>query len=149
MANMQKAKDGDKVRVHYTGKLKDGKVFGTSGQREPLEFTLGESNVIQGFQQAVAGMEVGESKTIQLAPDQAYGSHREDLVIEVERSVLPSNVEPEVGQSLNYRQPDGRHVPLTVTEVSQSSVKLDGNHPLAGKRLTFDLALVEIVERAS
>ncbi len=142
---MEKAKNGDTVRVHYTGKLGDGRVFGTSVGREPLELTLGERDVIAGFQDAVVGMAVGERKTIQIGPDHAYGPHRQDLIIEVERGVLPPNVEPEVGQRLEYRQPDGEAMPVTVTNVSESTVTLDTNHPLAGKQLTFDLELVEIV----
>ncbi|NIO33175.1 MAG: peptidylprolyl isomerase [Gemmatimonadetes bacterium] len=143
---MQKAKNGDTVRVHYTGKLKDGNVFDTSVRREPLEFTLGESKVIRGVQEAVAGMAVGESKTIQVPPDKAYGAHRRDQVFEVVRGELPATVEPEVGQRFEYRQPDGPAIPLTVTEVTEETVTLDGNHPLAGKELTFDLELVGIVE---
>jgi FKBP-type peptidyl-prolyl cis-trans isomerase 2 len=142
---MEKAKHGDTVRVHYTGKLGGGRVFGTSAGREPLELTLGERDVIAGFQHAVVGMAVGERKTFQIGPDNAYGPHRQDLIIEVERGVLAPNVKPEVGQRLEYRQPDGQTVAVTVTNVSESTVTLDTNHPLAGKQLTFDLELVEIV----
>ncbi len=142
---MLSAKNGDTVRVHYTGKLEDGTIFDTSARREPLQFTLGERSLIRGFEQAVVGMAVGESKQVRIAADQAYGAHREDLVFEVERGVLPPNVEPTVGQRLEYRQKDGTPVPLTVTDVSDSTVTLDSNHPLAGKDLTFDLELVEIV----
>lgn len=144
-ANMVRAKNGDTVRVHYTGKLEDGSVFDTSARREPLQFTLGERSLIRGFEQAVVGMAVGESKTVEIAPDQAYGPRREDLVVEVERDVLPPDVEPAVGQRLEYSRPNGTPIPLTVTNVSESTVTLDSNHPLAGKGLTFDLELVEII----
>jgi FKBP-type peptidyl-prolyl cis-trans isomerase 2 len=144
---MQKAKDGDTVRVHYTGRLQDGGVFDTSVQREPLQFTLGKSKVIRGVQEAVAGMAVGESKTVELPPDKAYGMHRDDLVFEVGRNAIPPTIEPKVGQRLEYRQQDGGPaVPLTVRDVNEQTVTLDSNHPLAGKRLTFDLELVGIVE---
>lgn len=148
-ANMERVKKADTVRVHYTGRLEDGKVFDTSVRREPLQFTLGQQSVIAGLQQAVVGMAVGERKTIQIAPDQAYGAHRQDLVFEVGRGELPPNVEPEIGQRLRYRHPDGQPIAFTVTSVSESTVTLDGNHPLAGKALTFDLELVEIVGAGS
>jgi len=142
---MEKAKAGDTVRVHYTGKLEDGTVFDTSAQRDPLEFTIGERGVIPGFEQAVVGMAAGDRKTVQLPPERAYGGHRSELVFEVERGDLPPDLEPEVGQQLEYREPDGESVPLTVTDVSESTVTLDANHPLAGEELTFDLELVDIV----
>lgn len=142
---MQKAKNGDTVRVHYTGKLEDGTVFDNSAAREALQFTLGERSLIPGFEQAVVGMSVGESKEATIASDEAYGPHRKDLVYEVERSALPSDLEPAVGQRLEYRQKDGTPTPLTVIDVSDARVTLDANHPLAGKDLTFDLKLVEIV----
>jgi peptidylprolyl isomerase len=143
---MHRAKDGDTVRVHYTGKLEDGNIFDTSSQRQPLQFTLGESGVIQGVEEAVAGMAVGESKTIQVPPEKGYGQHREDLVFKVGRGTIPRTIEPTVGQRLQYRQPDGPPISLTVTQVSEDTVTLDSNHPLAGKELTFDLELVGIVE---
>jgi peptidylprolyl isomerase len=142
---MVRAKNGDTVRVHYTGKLEDGSVFDTSAGREPLRFAVGERSLIPGFEQAVVGMAVGESKTVEIASDRAYGPHRDDLVFEVERGALPPNVEPAVGQRFEYRPKDGTPVPLTLTDVSGSTVTLDSNHPLAGKDLTFDLELVEIV----
>ncbi len=142
---MVRAKNGDTVRVHYTGKLEDGTIFDTSAGRDPLEFTLGERSLIRGFELAVVGMGVGESKTVEIAQDQAYGPHREDRVFEVQRGVLPPDVEPAVGQRFEYRQKDGTPLPLTVTDVSGTTVTLDSNHPLAGKDLTFDLKLVEIV----
>jgi peptidylprolyl isomerase len=142
---MEKAKSGDTVKVHYTGKLEDGRVFDTSAERQPLQFTLGQRNVIPGFEQAVVGMAAGEAKTVQISPEEAYGQHRSQLVFQVERAKLPADLEPEVGQQLEFRQQDGQAVPLMVTGVSESKVTLDANHPLAGKELTFDIKLVEIV----
>jgi peptidylprolyl isomerase len=142
---MEKAKSGDTVKVHYTGKLEDGRVFDTSAEREPLQFTLGQRNVIAGFEQAVVGMAAGEAKTVQIRPEEAYGQHRSQLVFQVELAKLPADLEPEVGQQLEFRQQDGQTVPLRVTRVSESKVTLDANHPLAGKELTFDIQLVEIV----
>jgi peptidylprolyl isomerase len=141
---MERAKTGDTVSVHYTGKLTDGTVFDSSTQREPLEFTLGERQVIAGFEQAVEGMVTGEKKTVQIPPEDAYGPHHAELVFQVERENLPTELDPEVGQRLAFQRPDGQTVPLTVTEVSASGVTLDANHPLAGEELTFDLELVGI-----
>ncbi len=142
---MALAKNGDTVKVHYTGRFEDGTVFDTSADREPLEFTLGERQVIPGFERAVVGMKKGESKTVQIPPDQGYGSHQAHLVFQVGRETLPQELDPEVGQHLELQQPDGQTVVLTITEVSASNVTLDANHPLAGKELTFNLELVEIV----
>ncbi len=142
---MGKAKNGDKVKVHYTGKFEDGKVFDSSIEREPLEFTIGKGQVIRGFEEAVEGMNPGDSKTAKITADKAYGPYREEMVLEVERKRLPSNLEPKVGQRLKMHQPDGRTIGVTVTDVSESKVTLDANHPLAGKNLTFDIELVEVV----
>lgn len=141
---MERAKNGDTVSVHYTGKFTDGTVFDSSVQREPLQFTLGEQQVIAGFEQAIAGMATGEKKTVQIQPDEAYGPHHGELVFQVERGNLPSEIDPEVGQRLTFQRPDGQTVPLTVTDVSESAVTLDANHPLAGRELTFDLELIDI-----
>ncbi|HSG80820.1 MAG TPA: peptidylprolyl isomerase [Gemmatimonadota bacterium] len=142
---MSKARNGDTVKVHYTGKLTDGSVFDSSADREPLEFTLGQQQLIPGFEGAVEGMAVGDKKTVKIEADEAYGQHRDELVFEVQRGVLPEDIDPEVGQMLHYQQEDGTPVPLTITGVSEETVTLDGNHPLAGKELTFDLELVEIL----
>jgi len=142
---MEKAKRGDTVKVHYTGRLQDRRVFDTSAEGEPLRFTIGGRNVIPGFEQAVVGMTAGEAKTVQIPPEEAYGVRRDQLVFEVERAKLPTGLEPEVGKRLEYRQRDGTAMPLTVTAVSESKVTLDANHPLAGQELTFDIELVEIV----
>jgi FKBP-type peptidyl-prolyl cis-trans isomerase 2 len=138
------AKSGDTVKVHYTGKLEDGTVFDSSAERDPLEFTLGGGQIIPGFEKAVMGMETGASKTITIPPDDAYGPHRDDMVMEVERSKLPPNFDPNVGSRLQIPQPQGRPVDVVVSEVSDTHLTLDANHPLAGKDLIFEIELVEI-----
>ena len=142
---MAQVKKGDTVNVHYTGKLKDGTVFDSSVDREPLRFTLGEGQIIPGFEQGVIGMKPGETKTVNIPADKAYGLHRKELVLVVNKSRIPAHLKPEVGQQLKLNQPDGRAVPVRVTNVSESKVTLDANHPLAGKDLTFKIELVEIV----
>ena len=138
------AKTGDTVRVHYTGKLADGTVFDTSVGSEPLEFTLGQGKVITGFEEAVIGMQVGESKTVTIPVDEAYGPRRDDMIFEVGRDELPTEINPEVGMQLQMNQGDGSITIVTITEVSDTTVKIDANHPLAGQNLTFDIELVEI-----
>lgn len=141
---MAQAKQGDTVKVHYTGKLEDGNVFDSSANRDPLEFTVGEGRLIRGIEEAVVGMIPGESKTIDIPSEQAYGPHRDELVVLVDKEQFPPDVEPEVGDQLQMRQANGMPVVVTVAETSDESVTLDANHPLAGKDLKFDLELVEI-----
>jgi peptidylprolyl isomerase len=141
---MVEAKNGDTVKVHYKGKLEDGTIFDNSFDREPLEFTIGKGRLIPGFEQAVIGMVPDESKTVMIPKDQAYGPHREDLVMELGRDKIPDDMEIERGQQVQVRQEDGRFFPVMVTEISESGVTLDANHPLAGQDLTFELLLVEI-----
>ena len=141
---MAQAQNGDTVTVHYTGKLEDGTVFDSSANRDPLQFTLGEGLLIPGFEQAVLGMSPGEEKTAQVSADQAYGLHREEMVVEVDRQEFPPHFQPEVGQQLQMPQSDGRTIRLTVAAVSEQKVTLDANHPLAGRDLTFDIQLLEI-----
>ncbi len=142
---MAQAKTGDKVRVHYSGFLEDGTVFDSSLDRDPLEFTLGEGMVIKGFEDAVLGMSVGETKTISIPSDEAYGPYREDLVAVVERSMVPPDIDPKVGLVLQLRTPDGSITDVVVTEVNDDTITLDANHPLAGKDLIFEIKLVEIL----
>jgi FKBP-type peptidyl-prolyl cis-trans isomerase 2 len=142
---MAEAKNGDTVKVHYTGKLEDGTVFDSSKGGDPLEFTLGQNQVIPGFEQAVVGMEPGDSKTAQLPPEEAYGPRYDEMVIEVEKQQIPEQIDPQVGQRLQIRQADGRAIGVTVTDVTEEKVTLDGNHPLAGQDLKFDIELVDIV----
>jgi len=141
---MAQAKNGDTVKVHYTGKLDDGSVFDTSIGRDPLEFTLGEGMVIPGFEEAVGGMEADKTKNVTIPADKAYGPHDKEMVMDVDRNQFPPDVAIEVGQELQMRRPDGQTLVVVVAEVSESSVTLDANHPMADKDLTFEIQLVEI-----
>ena len=138
------AKDGNTVKVHYTGSLEDGTVFDTSLEREPLEFTLGQGQLIPGFEQAVIGMKIGESKTVTIPAEQAYGPYNNELISIIDRDNLPEGLDPEVGQQLQGQQPDGQNIIATVIEVSETSITVDANHHLAGKDLTFEIELIEI-----
>jgi len=139
------AQQGDAVKVHYTGKLKDGTVFDSSREREEaLDFTVGEGQVIKGFEEAVVGMEPGDEKTATIPPAKGYGQRRDDLVVEVEQKQISEDVEPKVGQQLQLRLEDGRQVPVVVTKVENGQVTIDANHPLAGKELVFEIELVDV-----
>ena len=141
---MTQAQPGNTVRVHYTGRLDDGSVFDSSEGGEPLEFTIGQGQMIPGFEQGVVGMELGESRTVTIAADQAYGVYQPQGVIEVDRSEIPPTIQLEVGLQLQATGPDGRPAQLTVIELSEDKVKMDGNHPLAGKDLTFEIEVIGI-----
>jgi peptidylprolyl isomerase len=142
--NMAQAQQNDTVRVHYTGKLEDGTVFDTSREREPLEFTLGQGAIIPGFEEAVVGMEPGQTKTEVLTPEKAYGPFRDELVITIEREQFPEDATIEVGQRFEASGPQGPMI-LSVVDVEGDQVTADANHPLAGKALVFEIDLVEIV----
>jgi len=131
---------GDTVKVHYTGTLDDGSVFDSSADREPFKFTLGSGQAIKGFDNGVSGMKVGEKKTIHVPVEDAYGPHREDLVLDIPVKDLPKDFVMEIGQKLPLRDS-----PATVINVSEDTVTMDANHALAGKNLTFEIELVEIV----
>ncbi|MHC4171492.1 MAG: FKBP-type peptidyl-prolyl cis-trans isomerase [Planctomycetota bacterium] len=139
------AKYGDTVRVHYMGRLQDGTVFASTINGAPLQLTIGKSQVIPGFEHAVVGMGVGESKTTEITADSAYGPYRKEMTQTIERDQFPKHLKPEVGQQLQDHQADGRIIKVMVTNVSESSVTLDANHPLVGKDLTFDIQLVEVI----
>jgi len=141
---MSKAKNGDTVKVHYTGKLDDGTVFDSSENKEPLEFKIGEGQVIAGFEEAVIGMDKGDSKTAKIPADKAYGPHREDMVIEVERDKLAADAVPKKGELWQISRENDDPIIVMVAEVDDSKVTLDANHPLAGKELTFDIQVEEI-----
>lgn len=142
---MSKAKTGDNVSVHYTGKLKDGKVFDTSKERGPLDFEIGGNAVIEGFETGVVGMEPGESKVIEIPSDKAYGPWREEMTIQVEKDKLPPDLNPEIGQTLQVPQQNNpQPLLVTVVKVDETSITLDANHPLAGEDLIFEVELVEI-----
>ncbi|TVR26038.1 MAG: peptidylprolyl isomerase [Balneolaceae bacterium] len=141
---MPKVKEGDTVKVHYTGKLESGEVFDSSEGREPLEFTLGQGQLIPGFEKAVIELDKGESTTVDIPSKEAYGEVREDLIITVPKDQLPEDVEPQVGMQLQVNQPDGQPIPVRITDVGEENLTLDANHPLAGKDLTFKIELVEV-----
>lgn len=141
---MANAQDGDTVHIHYTGRLDDGSVFDTSADRDPLSFTLGEGQVIPGFEEAVRGMETGETKTTTIEPEKAYGPRRDELTMDFPREQLPAEMEPEVGQQLRMQTAEGQSFQVTVVGTSDATVQLDANHPLAGRALTFDIELVKI-----
>ena len=141
---MSQVKQDDTVKVHYTGKLENGQVFDSSVEREPIEFTLGQGQIIPGFEKGLLNMEVNEKKTVKIPSEEAYGAPRPELVQEVDKAQLPEEIKPEVGMGLVSKSPEGQEMNLVVTEVKDSSIVVDGNHPLAGKDLTFDLEVVEI-----
>jgi peptidylprolyl isomerase len=136
------AKNGDTVRVHYTGRLETGEVFDSSEGGDPLEFEVGSGQVIAGFDENVHGMNVGDRKTIEIKPEDAYGERVEGLVGKVERAGLQLDGEPEVGMELALQLPDGQQVPVRITEVTDDTITFDANHPLAGQKLIFDIKRV-------
>lgn len=142
--NMSNVSAGDTVKVHYTGKLNDGTVFDSSMDRDPLEFTIGKGQLIPGFENGVIGMATGEKKTVTISCEEAYGKTRDDLVVQIEREKVPSNIEPKPGLQLQIKQPNGSMTDVLITDVTESTVTLDANHPLAGQDLTFDIEVVEI-----
>jgi peptidylprolyl isomerase len=141
---LSQATKTDTVKVHYTGTTDDGVVFDSSREREPLEFTMGQGQLIPGFENAVEGMKVGDSAKVRIPSEEAYGEVRDDMVVDINRSQIPPDINPEVGMVLQMQQPDGSPLNVTIREVNDDSVKLDANHPLAGQALTFDIELVEI-----
>jgi len=142
---MALAKMNDTVKVHYTGMLKDGTVFDSSIEREPLEFTIGEGMVIPGFEKGIVGMDVGETKDIFVSPEEAYGEYRQDMIISVERKHIPPHINPEPGMVLQLHDPHGGVTFVRVLDMDEHIVRLDANHPLAGKELLFKVKLVEIL----
>ena len=141
---MTQAKKGDKVTVHYTGKLADGSIFDSSEGEEPLIFTIGDEELIEGFEEGVMGMAVGEKKTVTIAPDKAYGEPHDDMLLEVPLSEMPDDMELEVGDELELTNEEDEPTIVLVSQLNDKSVILDGNPPLAGETLTFDLELVTI-----
>jgi len=141
----EKVKKGDKVKLHYTGRLEDGKVFDSSKEREPIQFEAGAGEIIKGLDEAIIGMEPGEKKDISVASDNAYGNYDKKLLIDVPKDKLPEDVKPEKGAILNLVDKQGRSIPSKVTEIKENSIQVDANHPLAGKDLDFEIEVVEIV----
>ena len=143
---MQQVKEGDVVKVHYTGKLINGEQFDSSVGREPLEFTVGAGQMIKGFDDAMPGMNLGEKKTINIAPEDAYGPRSEEAIIEFPKQNVPADIKLEPGMPLTLSNQDGQPVPVIILEVKEEVIVLDANHFLAGQELIFDIELVEIAE---
>ncbi|HDQ41282.1 MAG TPA: peptidylprolyl isomerase [Desulfonatronum sp.] len=140
---MTQATNGNQVKVHYTGRLDNGQVFDSSHGRDPLEFTMGQGQLIPGFEDAVTGMQAGDKKTVTIAAENAYGPRQEELLFSVDRAQLPEHIQPEVGQQLQVSQ-EGQTSVVTVAELTEKTITLDANHPLAGENLTFDLEVVDV-----
>ncbi len=138
------AQDGDVIKVHYTGTLKDGTIFDTSRGRQPLEFTLGAGQLIPGFENAVRGMSIGQSKTVTIPPEEAYGPFRDDLIFTIDKGRLPDSSNPEIGQQLKIELSGNISTQAIITDVSETTITVDANHHLAGKDLTFEIEVVEI-----
>ena len=145
---MTEAKMGDVVRINYTGRLTDGTQFDSSAGKEPLEFTIGLGQVIKGLEAEVAGMSPGDTNTVTIPCDLAYGPHRPEAIQTLDRAKVPSGIDVRVGTQLQARTSDGSVMPITVVDLDEHSVKVDANHPLAGQDLVFDVELVEIVKAA-
>ena len=143
---MEQVKEGDLVRVHYTGKLTNGEQFDSSTGREPLEFTVGAGQMIKGFDDAMPGMSVGEKKIINILPGDAYGEKDEQAMIEFPKTNIPADMKLEPGMQLQLRNENGQPFPVTIAEIKDDVVVLDANHKLAGKELVFDIELMEIVK---
>jgi FKBP-type peptidyl-prolyl cis-trans isomerase 2 len=143
---MAQAKEDDTVRVHYTVKLDKDTIVGSTKDEEPLQFTLGKGQVLPGFEQAVVGMNSGESKTVLVTADQAFGPYLDEMVVVVDRGRLPEGINPKEGDRIQLQSRSGETVTVAVMDVSESTVTLDGNHPLAGKDLIFDIEFIQVVQ---
>jgi peptidylprolyl isomerase len=141
-----RAKKGDLVKVHYKGSLKDGYVFDSSYEKEPLEVKLGIGSVIQGFEEAIIGLKKGQKKNVKIPQEKAYGPYRTDNLVEIDKSEIPENITLEVGMKLQLKSPKGEMTNVLVKEMKDNRITLDANHPLAGKELTFEIELVEIIK---
>jgi peptidylprolyl isomerase len=142
---MAPAKEGDKVKVNYTGSLEDGTVFGSSPEEDPLEFTIGQKNVLPSFENAVIGMNEGDTKTVSIPPEEAFGHRKEDLIFDVERTKLPADIDLKLGGVLRVGSDTGKDFDVTITNIDDKIVTLDGNHPLAGKVLNLEIQLLQIL----
>ena len=142
---MAKAKLGDKVRLNYTGSLDDGTVFNAAYKENPLEITIGQHGLIGGFNDALIDLEEGETKSVKVPPEHAYGLHRTELIFSVDKSKLPADVTPEIGTILQMQTTPGKMANVAVTYIEDDSLTVDGNHPLAGKVLNFEIKLLKII----
>ena len=140
----EQVKKGDKVKVHYHGRLNDGTTFDSSEGRQPLEFEVGSGMVIQGFDEGVTGMVVGEKKTVTIPAEEAYGPRQEEMVIEFPKGNFPPDIEPAIGMTLQMHGENDQELPVVITAISDDVITLDANHPLAGKELIFDIELVDL-----
>ena len=142
---MRQAKKGDTVKVHFKGTLDDGTEFASTSEASPLEFTIGEGTLIQGFEEETVGMTEGETKTVRLAAEQAFGHKREELISKIPRSAVPDNIELSVGLNLKMNTPSGNTVQVVVTDITEQDLTIDANPPLVGHALNFDIELVGFV----
>lgn len=140
-----RARLGDTVRIHYTGRLEDGRVFDSSTGSDPLELVVGENLFLHGFERSIVGMMPGDTRSITLSPERAYGYYQEDRVVTVARDCFPETSPPEIGARFQLPRPDGSEIGVEVLEVSDEGVTLDTNHPLAGETLRFDIELIEVI----
>lgn len=141
---MEGIREGDQVKVHYTGKLQSGEIFDSSQGQDPLNLTIGQGKIIPGFEQALIGMKTGEKKTFDLTPDNAFGERKDELVHVINREQVPSDLKLEVGMQLALEGKEQDPIPAQVVDLSESTVTLDTNHPLAGKSLTFEIDIVDV-----
>jgi peptidylprolyl isomerase len=140
-----KATYGEKVKVHYTGWYQDGRIFASTTGGKPLEITIGQRRVIRGFEESLVGMHTGERKIVKIPPEEAYGPWLPERVLDIQKEQFSPRRCPDVGDHLRVRRKDGRLLNLTVTDISDRIITFDANHPLAGKSLTFDIRLLEVV----
>ena len=142
---MSEVKTGDTVQVHYIGRLVTGELFDSSKDRDPLEFTPGNGELIPGFENAVIGMNVGDMKTIQIPSQEAYGPYIEEMKMTVDKAKMPEDLELQLGMKLTLRGPDDRSLNVMIVDIAENTVTMDANHPLAGKDLVFDIELTKIL----
>jgi len=142
---MTQAKTGDTAKVHFEGSLEDGSIFGSTMDEEPFEFTIGQKHMLPGFENAVIGMQKGDTKTITLPPEEAYGLHKKELVHVMNRSGFPKEINLEIGKTLRVRTQDGKYIVVTIKDFTEDSIVLDENEPLAGETLTFNIELIDIL----
>ncbi len=140
----KEVKQGDVVSVHYTGKLENGSIFDSSMEKDPITFKIGEESIIPGLENALLGMQEGETKSITISSEEAYGPHMKELVSDVNKENFPTDISPELGLQLELKQPEGPSIIVTITHIADDTVTLDANHPLAGKDLHFEIELLKI-----
>ena len=141
---MTRAHHGDTVKVHYTGRRQDGRIFATTKGSEPVEVRIGGGKLMPGFEEGVVGMQVGERKTIKVPPEKAYGPWVPELLLDIDKEDFPNDIIPDVGKELHVRHTDGSVLDFVITAVNENTVTMDANHPLAGETLDFDIHLLEV-----